>query len=135
MRAIWFRGKLKNDSDPLKKGDWVEGRYVGVPDRISAISHINGYSEVFPETVGKYTGLTDINGVKIFEGDIVEFSPAPRLHRATGEVARIPPEGGAWVVVFRRRRVACRLVCPLCKDIKPEVIGNIHDNPEILKKE
>lgn len=126
------RGKLKCENGSLKKGDWVEGLYIGVPDMISSI---NGYSEVFPETVGQYTGLTDINGVKIFEGDVVEFSPAPQLRRATGEVARIPPEGGAWVVVFRRRRVACRLVCPLCKDIKPEVIGNIYDNPEILKKE
>ena len=118
MREILFRGKRTNN------GEWVEGDLIRLPNGISILA--NGYAHVIPETVGQYTGLTDKNGKKIFEGDIVKHDfGADQI-------------GVQYAVIKYNSYYASFLVEPLydwmfCEKNDCEVIGNIHDNPELLK--
>ena len=128
MREILFRGKRTDN------GEWVEGWYEppvkwGGHSFGTTIAYIcsEGYlddAEVDPTTVGQYTGLQDKNGKRIFEGDIIKTRHGIR---------RIVFEDG----VFGARANA-QLFAELRqykRELKGdwEVIGNIHDNPELVK--
>ena len=154
MREILFRGKR------VDNGEWVEGFYS--PVRLPIVGEMghfineDGYRtiEVKKETVGQYTGLTDINGVKIFEGDIVRDMEIYEQHfryfkrgeetQEQAEAYRYIGEIGA--VEFCTEDVASCGCCytgfsgtgfkaNLISLHSCEVLGNIHDNPELLKKE
>lgn len=131
MREILFRGKFS------EKSRWDYGDlyidhgkvYIGSRD----IMHgVRVHGEVIPETVGQFAGLTDKNGTKIFEGDIIQASlPATRVL-----------SGYMWPlqdVVFRQGSfgLECRKAfTPLrsfTEAVQFEVIGNIHDNPELME--
>ena len=115
MREIFFRGKRTDN------GEWEYGDLWCNPygkRAVCIVSPINdqgttGGNEVIPETVGQYTGLTDKNGRKIFEGDIM---------RNAGNVVEF--YGGDFCINGDS---------PLSYWTGTEVIGNIYDNPELLE--
>ena len=128
MREILFRGKQ------MSNGKWIEGFYFKQPNPMTedgfptrhCISDLPPFgAEVIPETVGQYTGLTDKNGKngkKIFEGDIVNFSNILYYIVFADGCFRIC-RNGKYSYTLHNLHSAF------------EVIGNIHDNPELLKGE
>ena len=143
MRKILFKGKRKDN------GEWIEGFYVRLFEKENGFYKAKHYIfdgntklgeerycghgnyeqdveickfEVIPETVGQYTGLPDKNGKRSFEGDIVKWNMN-------------------YIVVWQN----CKFVLKKDINVKPydyvlscfdgtefEIIGNIHDNPELL---
>ena len=153
MREILFRGKLAN-------GKWAYGNldigYNGVciitPDR----TLLGCYGQVDPETVGQYTGLVDKNGGKIFEGDIVKCKhyyddydltfEGHKIRNAYGKEIEKGSElytywrnyevrmgDGRWVI--RNGSDGHDVKQNYIQNHSVEVIGNIHDNPELVKEE
>ncbi len=132
MREILFRGK-RVDND-----EWVQGSYVNYRTIINTIDYIVDESGDkylgLPKTVGQYTGLKDKNGTRIFEGDIL-------IYVVDGEY----DVNEKYLVVFDndeaafRTKFYCEGKYRCYEDIIPcenfEVIGNIHDNPELLEGE
>ena len=120
MREILFRGKKQN-------GEWLYGDLVHYGDKILIFSenaqNSPGYYEVEPETVGQFTGLTDKKGVKIFEGDI----------DITGDI--IDSNSLAMHVLVAIANEPDGIVANYINELNEilEVIGNIIDNPELLK--
>lgn len=133
MREILFRGKRKDN------GEWVYGFYCPAcfgffpcsPAIISKELMDSGCwkpEEVIPETVGQYTGLTDKNGKKIFEGDIVKGL------FVFGEISSVVIfKYGSFGIEWNIDEI--KVLDPFLglRNIECEVIGNIHDNPELLK--
>ena len=141
MREILFRAKR------IDNGEWVEGWYqppiVGIhcdgrKESLGAsLSIIGNYGfledvYIIPETVGQFTGLTDKNGKKIFEGDIIKHYNRDD-NPTSFDVGRV-----FW------DSTKCRWLRTSQKcDYNPEmwsssakgyvIIGNIHDNPELLE--
>lgn len=130
MREILFRGKRKDNGEWIC-GDLLQDVESGICAIVSYVNlggNIHDLSEscifaVIPETVGQYTGLTDKNGAKIFEGDIVKNSRFNKIE----EVRYIDK---------RKRIMFCGInyIVDLeyINEIYYEVIGNIYDNPELL---
>lgn len=126
MREILFRGKRKDN------GKWVIGFYWHIEEhRIEALSkrHFiksinNGIDfEVIPETVGQYTGLTDKNGKKIFEGDKCRVTRHCIL--CYGFITF--KNGSFWFDEFNTDSVL-ELSKLKINNFEIEVIGSIHDN-------
>ena len=138
MREILFRGKMDN-------GEWVYGSFcMDALEQFNGLCGVDGFIrlydkakgkmqtyEVDRETVGQYTGLKDKHGKRIFEGDILRW---------TGEDG----ETGKVIVIFAGGSFLLKCVEVLDAPADPfdefdrggqtlEVIGNIHDNPELLK--
>ena len=128
MREILFRGKR------IDNKEWIEG--VAFPHDNNKVTMLSQHpmdgslvgKEVYLGTVGQYTGLTDKNDTKIFEGDIIQNVT----------------EGKTAVVQWFSEHSAFMLWCKSENQVywlyendflNIEIIGNIHDNPELLKGE
>ena len=145
----WFRGKrIFND-------EWVEGYFLQdrefygkIDERSYIVNHKQPsgcfgsdiYFEVYPDTVGECTGLRDKNGKLIFEGDVLRIA---QVGNGMGDYYFPPVEYPVKVVV--RWDMCAWMWETLCEDkrfigfptawchYECEIIGNVHDNPELLK--
>ncbi len=122
MRTIKFKGKSNID------GTWVYGDFAHC-QRITQTGtepciRVSGY-DVDENTVGQFTGLYDKNGKEIYEGDIVKLTQTyyeviGKIVYENTEFCLYVPEEDTTYNFFP-------------KDCRCTVIGNIHDNPELLK--
>lgn len=147
-REILFRGKRKDNGEWIC-GDLLQDVESGICAIVSYVNlggNIHDLSEscifaVIPETVGQYTGLTDKNGVKIFEGDIVKGTAysATRI----GVIVWIDEISSFGVRHVNAQNLTAWVNSSILRcaaigktdEFAAEVIGNIYDNPELLKKE
>ena len=167
-REILFRGKRTDN------GEWIEGYYVPCsfgswpcrPAIVNKADIENGewhYEEVDPSTVCQYTGLTDRNGKKIFEGDILRQKTTDKFKQYNdfewerygivrfGEHDFRPDYAGYSTICFYVESIKSVAINPLNHAIGGmsnginqyyaldenypyEVIGNIFDHPELLEE-
>ena len=145
MREILFRGQTRRYGEQVKmNGDKVPSNWVygGVCQGKGDFSIIYGSMDmeleqptekrvVYTNTIGQYTGLTDKNGTKIFEGDIVKIKDYSK-----GCALNYEQPTSNWVVKwdekYARFSIDYMSLLPYKHFGESEVIGNIHDNPELL---
>lgn len=127
MREILFRGKQ------FTEDEWIYGYVTNVDGGFSTMIDLENTEDVVhSETIGQYTGLTDKNGNKIFEGDIIlscEYNDIYLVKYFDNE--NYPAFDCVPYVPF----CECNGLSFLVNEEGCEVIGNIHDNPELLKGE
>ena len=134
MREILFRGKTSD-------GEWVEGdllqaRYHSghIEYQIMPQTPVSSAVPVLPETVGQYTGLTDRNGKRIFEGDICKFKRFNDVHIGKVVFNVTTASFIMWyqpIVGAYGEKATQKMLLSVCDNI--EVVGNIHDNPELME--
>lgn len=133
MREVLFRGKRADKNEFVygafcpKSSDTPFGPLVDCPSIIKLDKPFDGYwFDVVPGTVGQYTGLEDVNGTKIFEGDIVDIL-------TENEDLAVVEYGDAGFIVIAESFATDFLNGLSGADV--EVVGNIYDNPEMISWE
>lgn len=151
MREILFRGKWRYN------GEWVEGHYVKALDMYGREIHVifestatfysdgetSGFILVNPETICQYTGLSDKNGKKIWEGDIISYQrdndDCPFPNKDTKKrLGKVFYQGFRSTFAIGMGRNGSRSINDdLWKYVqngnRVQVIGNVFDNPELLE--
>ena len=125
MREILFRGKQADNEK------WVIG-YLSSKHTITIQTPCGHMDEIVicADTVGQFTGLTDKNGKRIFEGDIAKV-----LQGKDKDIAYVGFENGAFMLYPKTGNIYERTLWEYWyNDWDVEVVGNITDNPELLEK-
>jgi uncharacterized phage protein (TIGR01671 family) len=135
ITGVWAFGDLAEKEKEYVNGQWKRQFAIALPQ--------NGFAvKVDSDTVGQFTGLLDVNGKEIYEGDILK--EWEKGNTRYGDWERI-----LGSVVYEKKSIGANTyigwytMCP--EDgfyshlnthslYKIEVIGNIHDNPELLKQ-
>lgn len=140
-REILFRGKS------IGTGEWLYGYLFNygltAPSNVPCISvcvpkswkeAYNLYA-VSPGTIGQYTGLKDRNGKKIFEGDILEYIGKRKDNMNKVYRRKVVFRKGMFALLSKELQTYSALNYHYMKDGRSvwRVIGNIHDNPELMK--
>lgn len=129
MRTIKFRGKTHGN------GKWYYGSLVYSNEINAAIYFQIGsglvktmdWVYVIPETIGQFTGLYDCDGKEIYEGDILRFGNSKC---GVCEVKWDESIAAFCICFYFKDEIGSR---PLGGGVEFAIIGNIHDNPELLK--
>jgi uncharacterized phage protein (TIGR01671 family) len=128
-REILFRGKRISDEK------WVYGYVFRLSEKLNPfIMLINQGGECYevnPQTICQYTGLQDDNGTKIFENDIVKVGYTDNEAQAEEISQVIWNKHGYYPWLNEFNCDGCDLFCEV---FNIDVIGNIYDNPELLKE-
>lgn len=144
-REILFRGKVKLPINyrgynlSYRNGDWVYGL-------MNSNESIRGIF-VDTNTISQYTGLTDKNGTKIFDGDVLHFGDKNYLVFWNDECfqwqMRIRKDGFSFPV-YSGQDTGCPVECitlswvaaeiPILGTMSTEIVGNIYDNPELIEE-
>ena len=139
MREILFRGK-RIDND-----EWVYGSFcMDALEQKNGLCGVDGFIRLYDfdmgksqthqvdrETVGQYTGLTDKNGKKIFEGDILNNDKMKGVVFYSEKSACFMLRWKNFSKVRKDFFKECKMA-DFALFVCTEVIGNIHDNPELL---
>lgn len=124
MREIKFRGKR------IANGEWVYGSLlIWANGECTILEKSNSSNavwkrEIEPETVGQFTGLLDVNGKEIYEGDILRMS----YRKDDLGIVKFENEAAAFTIREKGKLRWWYLI-----NRHYELVGNIHDNPELLK--
>ena len=162
MREILFRGRAINRDrgeyrTDYKNGEWVYGlitklyddRFPNLPAEMSNQDGITGI-EIDYKTIGQYTGLTDKNGTKIFEGDIIRAELTPQSFKEpTYAIGKVVFESGTFKIAVSVSKNASEYKTFENENIRSfsiehnflnrhyvlEVIGNEFGNPELVRSD
>lgn len=137
MREILFRAKYYRTKqwvygipfkNPLRGSE--SAYYPQIIPEVHGVHSTVDSCSIIEETIGQYTGMVDCNGTKIFEGDIIQDGNC----EYNKYVVEYSPERGGYLPFAHGDGCGCCETATLHDSTCHTVIGNIYDNPELLKR-